>query len=324
VKTCIVGAGAIGGWIGARLARAGHEVSLVARGAHLEALRSKGLTLVREGRRETFSVVADESTAAFESPDVVFLTLKAHAIGPMLPAVASLAGPETMVVPAINGLPWWYFYREGSRLEGNALSSVDPDGSMLRALDPRHVVGCVVHGSAEVVEPGVIDNTAGNGLVIGEPSNERTARVGQLAELLQEGGFHVTVSTHIRQDIWAKLLGNLSYNPLAALALARMNEIQANPELVALIRSMMEEAIRVAEAYGIRIPVTIDERIEMSGRIGSSKLSMHQDVEKNRPLEVDAVVGSVVELARKAGIPVPMVEAVWGLIRERSRHIAPD
>lgn len=321
MKVCVVGAGAIGGWIGARLARAGSDVSLVARGLHLEALRTDGLTLVTGDLRENFDVRASEDPAELGEQDVVFLTLKAHGIAAMLASLEPLLGAETMVVPAINGIPWWYFYKEGGPLDGTNVACLDPDGSMLRALDPARVIGCVVHGSAEVIEPGVVANTAGNRLIVGEPSNAVTPRVERLAALLRSGDFDVIATDHIRREIWAKLIGNTSYNPVAALTLARMNEINASPELLNLIAAMMEESMRVSAAYGIKIPMTVEERIEVSRKIGSSKISMHQDVEKGRPLEVDAIIGSVVELARKAGVETPMTDAVYALIRERARHV---
>lgn len=322
MKVCIVGAGAIGGWLGARLAASGNEVSLVARGAHLAALRARGLTLVSKEGSRTFALRASDRPEELGLHDAVFLTLKAYAIGPLLAALAPLLGPETVVVPAINGIPWWYFYREGGRFDGSALSCLDPDGSLLRSLDPDRILGCVVHGSAEVTEPAVVTNTAGNHLIVGEPDNSPSHRLSRLAEMLRGARFDVTASTDIRQDIWTKLIGNLSYNPVAALTLARMNEINANPRLIALIRAMMEEATEVAQAYRVKIAMSIDERIEVARKIGSSKISMHQDVEKGRPLEVDAIIGAVAELARKAGLATPMIDAIHALVGERARHLA--
>lgn len=322
MKVCIVGAGAIGSWIGARLAASGNEVCLVARGAHLAALLAGGLTLVSKEGRQTMALRASDRPEELGVQHAVFLTLKAHSIGPMLPALAPLLGPETVVVPAINGIPWWYFHREGGRFDGSAVACVDPGGTMLRNLDPGRIVGCVVHGSAEVTGPAVVTNTAGNHLVVGEPDNSSSRRLSRVAELLQDAGFDVTVSTNIRRDVWTKLIGNLSYNPVAALTLARMDEINANPGLVTLIRAMMEEAMGVAEAYGVKIEISIDERIELSRKIGAAKISMHQDVEKGRPLEVDAILGAVAELARRAELATPLIDAVHALVEERARHLS--
>jgi 2-dehydropantoate 2-reductase len=318
----VVGAGAIGGFIGAKLAGAGHEVSLVARGPHLEALRARGLTLVAEGERTTWPVAAAAEPGDLGAQDAVFIGLKAYSIPALLPRMAPLLRPDTPVIPAINGLPWWYFYQEGGPFQGSSIACLDPDGAMLRALDPRHIIGCVVHASAEVTEPGVVTHT-GKTLILGEPDGSRSARLHQLAQVLGTAGFDVRVTEEIRKEVWAKLIGNLSYNPVAALTLARMNEIHANPGILTVIAAMMEEAKVVAAAYGVRIAMSTDERIGMARKLGSAKISMHQDVERGRPLEVEAIIGSVVELARKANLATPMIDAVHALIAERARHLAP-
>jgi 2-dehydropantoate 2-reductase len=321
MKVCVVGAGAIGSWTAAWMARAGHEVRLVARGAHLDALRRDGLTLTSGGERSTFALPVSDDPAAFGVQDAVFLCLKTYSIAAMLPRLASLIGPDTVLVPAINGLPWWYFYREGGARDGAPIECLDPRGRMLAALDPRHIVGCVVHGAAEVTAPGVASHTSGDRFIVGEPDGSRSDRVRALASAMQAAGFDAPVTAEIRVEIWTKLIGNLSYNPVAALTLAWMHEINANPDLLGLIRVMMEEAMRVALAYGVRVPMTLDQRIEVAKRIGRSRISMHQDVERGRPLEVDAIVGAVAELARNAGIATPMIDAVRALIDERARHL---
>ena len=321
MKVCIVGAGAIGGWVAAWLARAGHGVSLIARGAHLDALRTHGLALVSEGRREVFSLRASAEPADFGAQDAVFICVKAYSIAAMLPRLKSLVGPETMVVPAINGLPWWYFHKEGGRLDGRTIDCLDPRGELFAALDPQRILGCVVHGAAEVTAPGVVTHTAGRLFIVGEPDRSMSARVQRLAAAMQAAGFDARVAGDIRVAIWTKLVGNLSYNPVAALALARMNEINGNERLLGLIRALMGEAKCVAEAYRARVPMTLEERIGVARQLGNAKISMHQDIEKRRPLEIDAVVGSVVELARKAGIATPTIDAVYALIDERTRHL---
>jgi 2-dehydropantoate 2-reductase len=320
MKICVVGAGAVGGFIGARLAEAGHDVSLVARGAHLEAIRAHGLTLASGAQRRTFSVAASADPADLGKQEAVFIGLKAYSIAAVLPKMASLLGPDTIVIPAINGLPWWYFYREGGPFQGNSIACLDPDGSMLRDLDPRHIIGCVVHASAEVIEPGVVTHT-GKTLIVGEPDGSRSARLRRLSSVLETAGFDVKVTDAIRIDVWTKLIGNLSYNPVAALTLARMNEIHANPGILTLIAAMMEEAKVVASAYGVNIAMSAEERIGIARKLGGAKISMHQDVERGRPLEVDAIIGGVVELARKAKVATPMVDAVYALIDERGRHL---
>jgi 2-dehydropantoate 2-reductase len=321
MRICIVGAGAVGGLTGAWFARAGHEVCLIARGAHLEAMHKNGLTLVSEGGRDVFPVRASDEPAELDAQDAVFICLKAYSIAAMLPRLKTLVGPETIVVPAINGLPWWYFFKEGGRFDGAAIDCLDPGGGMLAALEPKHIVGCVVHAAAEVTAPGVISHTAGRLFILGEPDRTRSARAERLAAAMNAAGFEARLAADIRVAIWTKLIGNLSYNPVAALALARMDEINGNGRLLALIRGMMEEAMRVAEAYGVRVPMTLDQRIEVARKLGAAKISMHQDVEKRRPLEIDAIIGAVVELARKAGIVTPMIDAVHALIAERARHL---
>ena len=321
MKICIVGAGAIGGLTGAWFARAGHDVCLIARGAHLEALRRGGLTLLAEGKRTVYRLRASDEPADFGVHDAVFVCLKTYSIAAMLPRLKTLVGPETVVVPAINGLPWWYFFKEGGRFDGAAIDCLDPGGGMLAALDPKHIVGCVVHAAAEVTAPGVISHTAGRLFILGEPDRTRSARAGRLAAAMNAAGFEARVADDVRVEIWTKLIGNLSYNPVAALALAHMHEINGNEALLAIIRAMMEEAMRVAEAYGVRVPMTVEERIGVARKLGAAKISMHQDVEKRRPLGTDAIIGAVMELARKAGIATPMIDAVHALIAERARHL---
>ena len=321
MRICVVGAGAIGGLVAAWFARAGHEVCAVARGAHLEAIRRRGLTLISGGKPELHPVRASSEPADFGIQDAVFICLKTYSIAAMLPRLKSLVGPDTMVIPAINGLPWWYFYKEGGRFDGQSVACLDPDGSMFSALDPRHILGCVVHAAAQVTAPGVVSHTAGRLFILGELDRSVSERAGRLAAAMNAAGFEARLAADIRVEIWTKLIGNLSYNPVAALALAHMDDIHGSEALLALIRKMMQEAMRVAGAYGVRIPMTVDERMDIARQLAGAKISMHQDVEKRRPLETEAIVGAVVELARKAGIATPMVDAVYALIAERARHL---
>jgi 2-dehydropantoate 2-reductase len=321
MKICVVGAGAIGGLLGAGFARAGHEVCLVARGAHLDALRTNGLILLAEGKREVFRLPAADDPSVFGAQDAVFLCLKTTSIGAMLPRMKPLVGRDTVVVPAINGLPWWYFHAEGGKFDGQPVACLDPTGALFQALDPRHILGCVVHAAAEVTQPGVVKHTAGRLFILGEPDRTRSARAERLVAAMNAAGFEAKHAADIRVEIWVKLTGNLSYNPVAALALAHMDDIHGNDGLLALIRSLIEETMRVAEAYGVRVPMTVDERIGIAKQLAGAKISMHQDIEKRRPLEVDAIIGAVVELARKAGIATPMIDAVHALIAERAKHL---
>ena len=320
MKVCIVGAGAIGGVLGAKLAAAGHEVSLVARGEHLAAIRAKGLALKDAEDTRTFRLAAAETPRDFGPQDAVVIALKAHAIGPMLPGLAPLLRSDTPVVTAINGIPWWYFAREGGRFDGLAVACLDPDAAMLRALDPKHLVGCVVHAAAEVVAPGVVHHTSGRDFILGEIDGSTTPRLQAIAGAVEAAGLHAPVSRRIRDDIWTKLIGNASYNPIAALTGALMSDINANPGLLDLIRRMMIEAMQVAAALGARITVTIEERLGLARKLGSARISMLQDLERGRPLEIDAIVGAVGELGRRAGVPTPTIDGMEALIRERVKH----
>ena len=321
MKVCVVGAGAIGGLVAAGFARAGHEVCAVARGAHLEALRARGLTLLTGEKREVFRLRASDEPSGLGAQDAVFLCLKTHSIAAMLPRMKGLLGRDTVVVPAINGLPWWYFYKEGGRFDGQPVGCLDPAGTLFRALDPGHILGCVVHAAAEVTQPGVVSHSAGRLFILGEPDRTRSTRAERLAAAMNAAGFEAQLADDIRVEVWTKLVGNLSYNPVAALALARMNDIHGSEALLELIRALIREGMRVAEGYGVRIPVTVEERVAIAKKLAGAKISMHQDVEKRRPLEVDAVVGAVVELARKAQIATPMIDAVYALIAERAKHL---
>src|SRR5881396_1002657 len=278
MRICVVGAGAVGGMIGGWFAKAGHEVSLLARGAHLEAIRRRGLTLISGGKPEIHPVRASSEPADFGVQDAVFICLKTHSIAAMLPRLKTLVGPETTVIPAINGLPWWYFYREGGRFDGQPVACLDPAGTLFEALAPRHILGCVVHAAAEVPEPGVVRHTAGRLFLLGEPDRTRSARAEHLVAAMNAAGFEARRAEDIRVEIWIKLIGNLSYNPVAALALAHMNDVHGNEALLALIRNMMGEAMRVAAAYGVRIPMTVDERIDIARQLAGAKISMHQEI----------------------------------------------
>ncbi|MCG6876512.1 MAG: 2-dehydropantoate 2-reductase [Betaproteobacteria bacterium] len=324
MKFCIVGAGAIGGLIGARLAVAGHEVALVARGEHLSVIRLQGLTYrAPDGSETRLRLSASDRPEDFGRQDAVFIALKAHSIAPMLPRLRPLLAADTPVITAINGLPWWYFYGEGSAHEGSRIECLDPEDAMRRALDASHLVGCVVHAAAEVTAPGTVHHTGGRDFILGEIDGSASERIQSLAGVVNGADLSARVTTRIRDEIWTKLIGNLSVNPISALTGARIGEVLDNPELCALARAMMAEGMRVAEAYGARIAVTIDQRIELGRKVGGAKTSMLQDIEKGRPLELDAIVSAVVELGRRAGVETPNIVNVAALIRAREKHTVP-
>lgn len=326
MRVAIVGAGSIGAVLGAKLAASGHEVVLVARGAHLAALRERGLTLVDHvgGASGTYRLPASAEPADFGAQDLVLIGLKAHAIPAMLPRMAPLVGRDTVVVPAINGLPWWYFDGVGGEFDGLTLRSLDPDGTMSAALDVSHIIGCVVHIAGEVRAPGEAHHTGGRRLILGEPDHTASGRLHRVCDALDEAGFETVRSTDIRLDVWTKLIGNLSFNPIAALTGYLMNQIVSDEQVLDVIRAMMVEAMQVAEHVGIRVPMTPDQRIDLARQLGAVKISMLQDLEQRRRLELDAIVASVIELAGRAGIEVPTVRHVHALAQARARALGID
>jgi 2-dehydropantoate 2-reductase len=254
----------------------------------------------------------------------VIIGLKAHAIPAMLPRLAPLVGRDTVVVPAINGLPWWYFYGVGGALEGLTLRSLDPDGTMFAALDPARIVGCVVHVAAEVRAPGEVQHSSGRRLILGELDNRASERLARVCDALDAAGFDTVRSTDIRLDVWTKLIGNLSFNPVAALTGYLMNEIVGDEAVLDVIRAMMGEAMRVAEHLGVRVPMTPDQRIDLARQLGAVRISMLQDLEQRRRLELAAIVGAVIELADRAGIAMPTTRHVHALAQARARALGID
>jgi 2-dehydropantoate 2-reductase len=321
MRVCVVGAGGIGATLGARLALAGHEVGLVARGAHLAALQEQGLRFIDEaaGAEHKLRLRASAEPAELGAQDVVFLALKAHDIGPMLERVAPLLGPHTSVVPAINGLPWWYFHGVGGANEGRVVRALDPAGTMFAALDPDRLLGCVVHVAAEVRSPGTVHHTGGQRLILGEPRGGSSARLERVAALLAQAGFEAEATSDIRLAVWTKLVGNLSFNPVAALTGYRMDQLCADEGVVEVIRASMLEAMAVAEHLGVRIPMTPEARIELARQLGAARISMMQDLEAGRRLELGPIVEAVMELAQDAGLAMPVTRHVHALTRARAR-----
>ncbi len=324
MRICIFGAGATGGYLGVRLGLAGYDVSLVARGPHLEAMRSQGLRLrTPEGREERATLRCSDEAASLGPQDVVVVTLKAHSVAPALPALRSLLGPDTTVVTASNGVPWWYFYRLAGPLENTRLESVDPGGVLWEGIGPERVLGAVVYPATEVVEPGVIQHRDGDRLVLGEPSGEKSTRVTQLADALIEAGLRAPVRD-IRHELWVKLWGNVSFNPISALTLATLEDIAGDEACAALARAVMVETQTVAEALGVRFRIDVDRRLRGAAAVGAHRTSMLQDLERGRPLETDAIAGAVQEMARLCGVDTPNLDTVLALLRLRERAPAPS
>ncbi len=316
MRLTVFGAGAIGGYLAAKLAAAGRvDLSLVARGAHLAAIRAGGLRLI-EGESDTSSPVrASDDPAALGVQDFVVLTMKAHSVAAALDSIAPLMGPDTAVVTMQNGLPWWYFYRHGGALEGTRIAAVDPGGVLWDRIGPERVIGTAVYVAAEVDAPGVVRHHSGTRFSLGEASGEKSERIVRLAEEMIAAGLQAPVRTDIRSEIWVKLWGNLSFNPISALTGSTLGEIVADPGTHAVARAMMVEAETIGGKLGVRFPVDVDKRIAGGGAVGAHKTSMLQDLERGRPMEIDALVTAVQELGRLVGVATPTIDTVLALVR---------
>jgi 2-dehydropantoate 2-reductase len=318
VRICVYGAGAIGGYLGAQLALAGEDVTLIARGPHLEAMRENGVRLlIDDGERVAHPRCTDDPAEAGEQ-DYVLVTLKAHsapaAVGPMQP----LLGARTAVVTAQNGVPWWYFYGLEGPWRDRRLESVDPGGVQWDGIGPERAIGCVVYPATEVVEPGVIRHLEGDRFTLGEPSGEKTERVQTLARTLVRAGLRAPVR-RIRDEIWVKLWGNLSFNPVSALTLETLDVVATDPGTRAVCRAMMLEAQAVGEKLGVRFPVDVERRLDGGAAVGAHRTSMLQDLERGRPMEIDALVTAVEEMGRLVEVPTPTIDVVLALVRQRAR-----
>jgi len=310
MKICIVGAGAIGGLIAAKLAAFGHEISVIVRGPHLAAIRERGLTLQADGTERTFPVRATDTMAELGLQDLVVIGLKAHQVGAVAAQVRGLCGPTTTVITAQNGIPWWYFFKTGGPYAGTVLESVDPGGVIAKNIDVDRVLGSIVYPAADIVSPGIIRHIEGDRLSLGEVDNADSERLRSTAKLLRDAGFKVRVSTDLRSEIWVKLWGNCTFNPISALTHATLVDLCQFPPTRALSERMMREAQEIGEKLGVRFPVSLEKRIAGAEAVGKHKTSMLQDVEAGRPLELDALVGSVLELGRLTGVPTPNLSAV--------------
>jgi 2-dehydropantoate 2-reductase len=318
-KTCIYGAGAIGGWIGAKLARMGGQVSAVARGATLEALRANGLRLQEAGEVLQVPVRASAEPGELGVQDLVVIAVKAPAMAEVARHVAPLLGPDTIVLTAMNGVPWWFFEGFGGRFAGTRLRSVDPQGAIARAIPAQHIVGCVVHASCALREPGFVQHHFGNGLILGEPSGEVTQRVRRLADLLAAAGFDTRVSEQIQRDAWYKLWGNMTVNPVSAFTGATTDRILDDELVREFISRVMLEAREIGERVGIPIDQRPEDRHQVTRKLGAFKTSMLQDVEAGRPVELDALVTVVREMGQMTGVATPFTDALLGLARLHAR-----
>ena len=320
MRICIYGAGAIGGCLGAELALDGADVTLIARGPHLAAMQEEGLVLIRDGASRTAKVRAVEDPAAAGPQDFVVVTLKAHSVPPVASRFAALFHDRTAVVWGVNGIPWWYFHGMDGDREGRRIDCLDPGGVLWNGIGPDRVIGCVVYPAAEVVEPGVVRHVEGDRFSLGEPSGERTERVQDLSSALISAGFKAPIRPQIRNEIWVKLWGNLSFNPVSALTCATLETIGSDRGTREVVRRMMLEGQAVGEALGVRFPIDVDRRIEGAVQVGAHRTSMLQDLERGRPMEIDALVGAVQELGRMAKVETPCIDAVLALVKQRARE----
>ena len=322
-RICIYGAGAIGGYMAACLDRAGAKVSLVARGPHLVAIREKGLRLNKAGEQFVHQLAASDNPAELGPQDYIILALKAHGIPKIIDQMAPLLGPDTAVVSAVNGLPWWYFYQAntGTILDNQPLQSVDPGGRIYSEIGACRAIGCVVYPACEIAEPGVIQHIDGERFSLGEPSGEGSERVKILSQLMITGGLKAPQKKRIRDEIWVKLWGNCSFNPVSALTGATLDQIGADPACQHLVHSIMIECQNIGEAVGVRFNVSIEDRIAGAARIIGHKPSTRQDIEAGRPLEIDPLVSAVLELADRLKIQAPTLAHVTGLLKLQARTL---
>ena len=317
MKVCIFGAGAIGGYLAVLLARAGADVSVIARGAHLDAIVEDGLTLLIDHDELHADVPATDDPRELGKQDVVIVTLKAHSIPGAVAGIRALLGSETAVVSAVNGIPWWYFHRLGPPYGERHVESVDPGGGIWRGIGPERAIGCVVYPSAEIVEPGVVRHLSDHKMILGEPGGERSERVIALSSLFLGAGLKAPVRPRVRNEIWMKLWGNLAFNPLSALTCATLDVLATDPGTRGIARRMMLEAQQVGEALGVRFALDVDRRMEGAAAVGAHRTSMLQDLELGRPLETDAMVGAVQELAAMTAVNTPTIDLIGTLLDQR-------
>lgn len=319
MRICVYGAGAIGGFLGGRLAAAGEAVTLIARGPHLAAIRERGLVLREDGGERTIPVAATDDPAAAGVQDYVIVTLKAHQGPGVAAAMQPLLGPETAVVTAVNGIPWWYFHALEGPWRDRRLHSVDPGDRQWDLIGPGRAIGCVVYPACEVPEPGVVEHLSGDRFNLGEPDGSRPERVMALSRAMIGAGLRAPVRARIRDDIWVKLWGNLSFNPISALTRGTLEVIATDPGTRAVARGMMLEAQAIGEALGVRFGVDVEQRIDGAAEVGAHRTSMLQDLERGRSMEIDALVGVVQEIGGMVSVPTPVIDTVLALVQALGR-----
>ncbi len=319
MRICIYGAGAIGGYMGALLSLSGIDVTLVARGPHLQAMKKNGLKIISDGQEITAYPHCTDDPAEAGPQDYVIITLKAPSVSKVLDAMQPLLGERTSVVTTANGIPWWYFYGLKGPWENHRLKTVDPDNRQWNGIGPGRVIGCVVYPACEISEPGVIKHMEGNRFALGEPDGEKSERCMQLSKALIGAGFKSPVRSELRNEIWVKLWGNLCFNPISVLTHATLDVIATEPGTRALAKSMMLEAQAIGEQLGVRFSVGVEKRIDGAAAVGAHKTSMLQDLEAGRTMEIDALLAVVKELGQLVGVATPVIDLVLALVQQRAR-----
>ena len=319
MKLCIYGAGAVGGLMAGWLARSGHEVCVVARGAQLEAIRRSGLRVRSNGAVESFSVRADSDPARLGPQDYVLVTVKAQSLTEVAQTITPLLGRDTSIVTAMNGVPWWFFDRLAFGNGRERLETLDPGGKLARAMPTERLVGCVIHLAASTPEPGLISHNMGRRLIVGEPGGRNTERTTRLAEALKGAGFEAHATDRIEKEFWVKLLGNVSFNPVSALTMSTADRLIESPPVKDYMVKIMREVLAIGRAVGVDADIDPEARIDMARALGKFKTSMLQDLEAGKPLEIDGLLAGTLEIARKAGVSAPYTESLFGLVRARAQ-----
>ncbi|HZO04400.1 MAG TPA: 2-dehydropantoate 2-reductase [Burkholderiales bacterium] len=317
MKICVYGAGAIGGLMAAWLARSGHDVSVVARGVQLDAIRRDGLRVRSKDGTDSFRIKAESDPAELGTQDYVLVAVKAQSLTDVAETIGPLLGKDTSVVTAMNGVPWWFFH--GMRRKDSRLESLDPGGKLSRAIPTERVVGCVIHLAASTPEPGLISHNMGARLILGEPGGKNTARTKRIADALTAAGFEIVITDAIEKEFWVKLLGNVSFNPVSALTVTTADQLIQNQEVKAYMVEIMREVLAIGRAVGVDADIDPEARIDMARKLGRFKTSMLQDLEAGKALEIDGLLAGTLEIARKAGVRAPFTESLFGLIRARAQ-----
>jgi len=320
MKFCVFGAGAVGGFVGGMVARGDAEVSLIARGEHLSALQASGLKVITPDEEFTVEVPATDTPAELGVQDVIFLSAKAHALTVAAEAMQPLIGPDTVIVSAQNGIPFWYFHAHGGNLDGHTLQTVDPGARIANAIGNERVIGCVITSSNTVEAPGVVRNIGNRVFALGEPDGSQSERLADIAALLAEAGLSAPTEGNIRSEVWVKMWGNVSFSPMAVLTMSKLGPLVEGEDLRALGVAIMEEVQAVSEALGVEFTATITDRLEGTRRVAGHKTSILQDLEAGRPMEVDGITGAVVELGRLLGVETPMIDLIYALMRQLARE----